>query len=87
MRKTLTTAALTAVAMVSAAGSAAASTSPLPAGPMAFKKITGMLVPDNNTGSNVSSGSPLLNLEKTNAVNLMSDHSQHQTAGTSGNQG
>lgn len=79
-----------ALGLIAAAASAGTATAaPLPAGPAAFRTLTGLVLPgpDENTGSNVNSGSPILNVQDTNGLNLMSDHSRTQTAGTSANQG
>lgn len=87
MRKTFTSAALAAVALASAVASASAA--PIPTGPGALPKLTGLILPapDNVTGSHVEGGNPLFALKDTNAVSLMSDHSRAQVTGTSGVQG
>jgi hypothetical protein len=87
MRKTFTAVTLAAAALASAAGSASAA--PLPTGPDALKKLTGMVLPapDNITGSTVDESESMLSLRDTNVVNLMSDHSRTQVTGTSGVQG
>lgn len=88
MRKTFTAAALTAAAMAASVGSASAA-SPIPAGPAAFQRLTGLILPapDSVTGSSVESGSALLSLRDTNGLNVMSDHSRSQITGTTGVQG
>lgn len=89
MRKTFTTAALAVTALASAAGSAAASPLPIPAGPTAFRSLTGLVLPapDNTSGSTSEEGASVLDLKDTNVVNLMSDHSRTQVTGTTGVQG
>ena len=87
MYKSLTAAVLTAMAVAASTGLATAA--PIPAGPKALKGLTGLILPgpDNVTGSDVDNGSPMIHLEDTNGLNLMSDHSRTQVTGTSGNQG
>lgn len=86
MRKSFSAVALTAFAMASATGVAGAA--PIPAGPQAVTRLTGMILPgpDQVTGSDVDTGDPMLELEDTNLVNVLSDHSRTQT-NSSGNQG
>ena len=87
MRKSLTTAVLTIAAAASAAGSAMGA--PLPTGPAAVGKLTGMVLPgpDQNNASQVDNGSPAVEMHDTNLLNLFADQSRHQNTGTSGNQG
>jgi hypothetical protein len=87
MRKTFTAAALTAAALASTVGSAAAA--PLPTGPDALRKLTGTILPapSSSTGSSSEGDGGMLSLKDSNVVNLMSDHSRTQVSGTSGVQG
>lgn len=90
MRKSLKNAAVTLMAAgaAMAASAGAAGAAPIPTGPAALGRLTGLVLPGPDVvNGNQENGSPVLNLEDTNLVPVMSDLSRTQTAGTSANQG